>query len=120
MRWWVMVDCVFCGIGSGEIPGDVLYRDDDCFVIRDIAPLAPTHLLVIPVEHFAEVSDLGAGGYGLFGSMFRAVVEVAEREGVLGTGYRLVVNQGDDGGQEVMHLHMHLLGGKRLGGLGLG
>lgn len=112
-------DCIFCKIGRGDIPSDILYRDDDCFVIRDINPLAPTHLLVIPTQHFAQLAELSPEANPLFGSMFKAARAMADCEGVSESGYRLIINQGEEGGQEVMHLHMHLLGGKRLRGLGL-
>ena len=112
-------DCIFCKIRDGEIPSEKLHSDDDCFVIRDINPLAPTHLLVIPNQHFAELSDLDSEPNPAFAGMFVAARAMAEREGVAKSGYRLIINQGNDGGQEVMHLHMHLLGGKRLRGLGL-
>ena len=112
-------DCIFCKIRDGEIPSEKLYSDADCFVIRDINPVAPTHLLVIPTQHFSELSDLDSEPNPAFASMFSAARSLAESEGVSESGYRLIINQGRDGGQEVMHLHMHLLGGKRLGGLGL-
>ena len=115
----MMGDCIFCKIRDGEIPSEKLYSDDDCFVIRDINPLAPTHLLVIPNEHFAELSELGAEPFPAFASMFSAARAMAELEGVADDGYRLIINQGSDGGQEVMHLHMHILGGKRMRGFGL-
>ncbi len=112
-------DCIFCKIRDGEIPSEILYRDDDCFVIRDINPIAPTHLLIIPNQHFAQLSELGSEPNSVFSSMFAAARAMAEREGVADSGYRLIINQGSDGGQEVMHLHMHLLGGKPLRRLGL-
>ena len=113
-------DCVFCRIGSGELHSDMLRRDDECFVIRDINPLAPTHLLIIPARHIVNTSALPEDSERLLGRMFAAARELAEQEGVAESGYRLIINQGRDGGQEVGHLHMHLLGGKRLRGLGLG
>ena len=112
-------DCIFCKIRDGEIPSEKLHRDEDCFVIRDINPLAPTHLLIIPDRHFSELSELGSEPNPIFASMFSAARAMARQEGVEESGYRLIINQGSDGGQEVMHLHMHLIGGKRLGGLGL-
>ena len=112
-------DCVFCKIRDGQIPSDILYRDELCFVIRDIAPLAPTHLLVIPVEHFERISELESRFDQTFGAMFAAAKNSANAEGVSENGYRLTINQGRDGGQEVPHLHMHLLGGRRLRGLGI-
>lgn len=112
-------DCIFCKIRDGEIPSEKLHADEDCFVIRDINPAAPTHLLIIPNEHFAELSEIGPEPHPAFSSMFAAARALAEEEGVSQSGYRLIVNQGSDGGQEVMHLHMHLLGGSPLRGLGL-
>ena len=112
-------DCIFCKIRDGEIPSEILHRDDDCFVIRDINPLAPTHLLIIPNRHFSELSELGPEPNPIFASMFSAARAMADREGVAESGYRLIINQGSDGGQEVMHLHLHLLGGKPLRGLAL-
>ena len=112
-------DCIFCKIRDGEIPSEKLHNDDDCFVIRDINPVAPTHLLVIPNEHFAELSELSPEPNPAFAALFAAARAMAESEGVSESGYRLIINQGSDGGQEVMHLHMHLIGGQRLRGLGL-
>ena len=112
-------DCVFCKIRDGEIPSDILYRDELCFVIRDIAPLAPTHLLVIPTEHFERISELETRFDQTFGALFSAAASSAKAEGVLDSGYRLMINQGREGGQEVPHLHMHVLGGRRLGRLGI-
>ena len=111
-------DCIFCKIGSGEISSEVLYRDDDCFVIRDIAPKAPVHLLIIPNSHFTYLADLTPEFSPVLGGMFIAAKEMAEREGVADDGYRLVINQGAHSGQQVPHLHLHLLGGKPLGGMG--
>jgi histidine triad (HIT) family protein len=112
-------DCIFCKIRDGEIPSDILYRDDLCFVIRDIAPLAPTHLLVIPVEHFEQIAELESRFDETFGAMFSAAKNSARSEGVSESGYRLIINQGRDGGQDVPHLHLHVLGGRRLRGLGI-
>ncbi len=112
-------DCVFCKIRDGEIPSDILYRDDFCFVIRDIAPVAPTHLLVISVEHFESLEGMGSGLERTIGAMFSAARDAASAEGVSDSGYRLMINKGRDGGQEVPHLHVHLMGGRRLGGMGI-
>ena len=111
-------DCIFCKIGGGEIESEILYRDDHCFVIRDIAPKAPVHLLVIPNEHFTYLTNLSPEFYPTIGSMFAAAEEMAKREDLHSAGYRLVVNQRDDAGQQVPHLHLHVLGGKPLGGMG--
>jgi histidine triad (HIT) family protein len=107
--------CVFCKIRDGEIPSEILHRDDHCFVIRDINPMAPVHLLVIPLDHFAVLSEVESGLDETMGAMFDAARKMAAAEGVAESGYRLVINQGHDGGQEVLHLHMHVVGGRRLG-----
>ena len=110
-------ECIFCKINRGEIPSDILYRDDDCFVIRDVAPRAPVHLLVIPTVHLTYLSGLSEEFQPVLSRMFSAAKDMAEREGVVDSGYRLVINQGPDSGQEVPHLHLHLLGGRHLGGM---
>ena len=110
--------CIFCKIGSGQIESDVLYRDDNCFVIRDIAPKAPVHLLVIPNQHFTFLRDLTQDYYPMLGGLFQAAEEMARREDVAGSGYRLIVNQGADAGQQVDHLHLHVLGGRPLRDMG--
>ncbi len=111
-------DCVFCKINRGEIPSEVVFRNEGCFVIRDIAPKAPVHLLIIPSDHFTYLTGMTAEFAPIAADMLDAARHVAEQEGVTDSGYRLVINQGDNSGQEVPHLHMHLLGGKRLDGMG--
>ena len=108
-------DCIFCKIAAGEVAGDILYRDAECFVIRDIEPAAPVHLLVIPNEHFTYLDGLMPDRYPMVGAMFQAAAQMADLEGIAKSGYRLVVNQGNDSGQAVDHLHLHVLGGDRLG-----
>ena len=102
----------------GDIPSEILRDGEACFVIRDIQPKAPVHLLVIPNEHVTFVSTLGPRHEAVVGSMYRTAHEAAEREGVADSGYRLVVNQRSDAGQVVDHLHLHVLGGRRLGEMG--
>ena len=111
-------DCIFCKIGSGEVPSDVLYRDDSCFVIRDISPVAPVHLLVIPNDHFTYLSELSSDFYPVLGDMFAAASRMAKDQGIGDTGYRLAINQGEHSGQAVAHLHLHVLGGTELGRMG--
>ena len=115
-----MDSCIFCKINAGDIPGDFVYRDDDAFVIRDIAPRAPGHLLVIPTRHVEKIAELGADDLSLVVSMFSAAKEAARSEGIAESGYRLIINQGEEGGQEVPHLHMHVLGGTHLRAMGMG
>lgn len=106
-------DCLFCRIVAHEIPSDVVHEDDAVLAFRDINPKAPTHVLVIPKAHIASAADLGAQDGSLLGRMFAVVADVADREG-LSRGWRVVTNVGEDGGQSVEHLHLHLLGGRRL------
>ena len=108
-------DCIFCKIRDGEVPGDILSRNDHCFVIRDIAPQSPTHLLVVPLQHFTYLTDLTPEFYPILGAMFSAARYAAEAHGIAAAGYRLVINQGEQAGQAVPHLHLHVLGGRSLG-----
>ena len=108
--------CIFCRIIAGEIPSDVVYQDQDCFAFRDIAPQAPTHLLIIPKLHIASLSGLTEAQAALAGRMIIIARNLAEQEGLATNGYRLVINCGYEGGQVVPHLHLHLIGGRRLGG----
>jgi len=114
----VMGDCIFCKINSGEIPGDFLHRDEVCFVIRDIAPAAPTHLLVIPNEHLTHLDGLDAERTGMVGHLVFVAQQMARAEGIADSGYRVVINQRGDGGQDIDHLHLHVLGGQKLGRMG--
>ena len=111
-------NCIFCRIESGVMDADVVYQDDVCFAIRDIAPAAPVHLLVIPRKHFTYLSNMTMFDHTMLGSMFDAATEAASLTGISDTGYRLVINQGNDAGQQVAHLHLHVLGGQRLGRMG--
>jgi len=95
-----------------------IYRDDQVFVVKDINPKAPVHLLIIPNMHIASLAYVGPGQVPIMGHMFVVAEEIARREGVTLSGYRLVLNQGEDSGQEIVHPHMHLLGGKKLGAMG--
>ncbi len=107
-------DCVFCRIVSGEIPGDFVFKDGEMVAFRDIHPVAATHILLVPREHIASVRDLRAEDEGLIGRMVLRARALAEQEGVAERGYRLVLNCGPDGGQIVPHLHLHLIGGRKL------
>ena len=111
-------DCIFCKIGAGQVDSEILYRDDSCFVIRDIAPKAPLHLLIIPNQHFTYLTDLTPEFYPVLGGMFTVAKDMAAREGVRDAGYRLIINQGDHAGQMVPHLHLHLLAGGPLADMG--
>ena len=107
-------ECVFCKIYAGEIPGEFLFKDDRCFVIRDISPVAPVHLLAIPVEHYIHAEDASPEAEAMLGHLMLVARVVARLEGVYESGYRMAVNQGPDAGQTVDHLHLHVIGGRRL------
>jgi len=104
--------CLFCGIAASSIPATVVYADDEVMAFRDVAPRAPVHVLVIPRRHLASVMDLGDDDAPLLGHMFSVVREVARRDGIAESGFRVVSNAGPDGGQTVGHLHLHVLGGR--------
>jgi histidine triad (HIT) family protein len=108
-------DCLFCRIRDGVIPAKPLYRDEHCFVLEDINPQVPTHLLVLPNRHIPTVNDLQAGDEALVGHLFTTAARLAAERGISGSGYRLVMNTLQDAGQTVFHLHLHLLGGRALG-----
>ena len=110
-----MSDCLFCKIVSGDIPADVVLDADELVAFRDINPQAPTHVLVIPKRHIPTVNDLDAADEELVGKLFLAAQSIAKAEGLADDGYRLVMNTNGDGGQSVFHIHLHLLGGRRLG-----
>ena len=110
-----MIDDVFCKIISGEIKADVVYKDEDFWAIKDINPQAPIHLLIIPVKHFESIDDVHASDVGLLGKGLIIADKVAHDAGLAERGYRLIINEGEDGGKLVPHLHIHLLGGKKLG-----
>ena len=110
-----MSDCLFCRIIAGEIPGAIAYRDDRVVAIRDINPQAPMHLLVLPVRHIATLNDLSDADDGLVGEMVRRAARLAAEHGYAERGYRTVFNCNADAGQTVFHIHLHVLGGRRLG-----
>ena len=108
------MNCIFCKIVAGEIPGEILYQDEEVIAFRDINPLAPTHVLIIPKRHIVSLAQLTDDEMPLIGHMARVANQLAREEGVAESGYRLVISSGEQGGQIVPHLHMHLLGGRRL------
>ncbi len=107
-----MGSCLFCDIAAGDIPSTCVWEDDEFLAFRDIDPKAPTHVLVIPRRHVASVADLQADEAGLAGRLLLAAARVAAAEGLADRGFRLVINTGDEGGQTVDHLHVHVLGGR--------
>ncbi len=108
-----MSDCLFCKIIAGQIPSTKVYEDELVLAFRDIAPQAPTHILVIPKEHIASVAEINEKNSAVISHIFEVIAKIAKEEGLSG-GYRVVSNCGDDAGQTVHHLHFHILGGKKL------
>jgi len=109
-----MTDCAFCRIARGEAPARIVYQDGTVTAFHDLNPQAPTHVLIIPNSHIESVNQVESADKDLLGRLFLVARQVAEAEGVA-AGYRLVVNTGAQAGQSVFHLHVHLLGGRRLG-----
>jgi histidine triad (HIT) family protein len=105
-------DCLFCRIVAGEIPSTKVHQDELVFAFRDIAPRAPTHILIIPRDHIASAADLTEAHAEMLGRLFAVAARIAREEGIAESGYRLVSNVGRGGGQTVDHLHFHLLGGR--------
>ena len=109
-----MAECLFCGIVTGEIPADLVAESDRTIAFRDINPQAPTHVLVIPKAHHPDLAALAQAGNGLLAEVAAQAHQVAEAEGVAGSGYRVVFNTGAGAGQTVFHVHAHVLGGRPL------
>lgn len=109
-----MEDCLFCKIGRGEIPSNKVYEDDDVLAFYDINPVAKIHILVIPKKHIASVAHLEKEDEALVGKIYSVINKIAEEKGFKKSGFKVVVNCGEDGGQEVMHLHFHILAGESL------
>ena len=107
------MDCVFCKIVNREIPSTIRYEDSEIIAFNDLAPHAPVHILIIPKKHYDSIAKLD--DYDLPGKMMKVAQKLAKELGLEENGFRLVINTGDDAGQTVHHLHMHLLGGKQLG-----
>ena len=106
--------CLFCRIVSKEIPATVVLKRDGVTAFRDIAPRAPTHVLIVPDQHIAGAAEVTAADEGIVGRLIRVAAEIARLEGIAESGYRLIVNQGPDASQSVDHLHVHLIGGRKL------
>ena len=109
-----MGDCIFCKIANGSIPSKKIFENAEVFAFDDIHPMAPVHVIVIPKKHIATIMDLTKEDMSAIGSMFTAVQEVARIKGVNERGFRVVINCNEGGGQVIFHMHMHVLGGKKL------
>lgn len=109
-----MQTCVFCKIATGMLPATILYQDELVTAFRDMHPVAPTHVLIIPNKHIQSVNELEELDGTLVGHMFLVAKKIAEQENIAHSGYRSIINTGEHGGQTVQHLHLHIIGGQRL------
>ena len=110
-----MEDCLFCKIIKGEIPSNKVYEDEEILAFKDINPVAPIHILVIPKKHIGSLAHMEKEDEKIVGKIYGVINKIAEEQGFKENGYRVIVNCGKDAGQEVMHLHFHLLAGKKFG-----
>jgi histidine triad (HIT) family protein len=109
-----MEPCIFCRIIAGEAPAEILYADEQAVAFRDIHPVAPTHILIVPIQHIASVNDLEPRDEATVGHLYTVARTLAHEQGIAEGGYRLIVNTGHNAGQGVFHLHLHLIGGQRM------
>jgi len=109
-----MEDCIFCKIVKGSIPCRKVYEDEKVLAFDDIHPMAPVHVVIIPKEHIATILDVSEDRMAVMGAMISAAREVSKKKGIDQSGFRVVINCNEEGGQVVFHLHMHVLGGKQL------
>ncbi len=107
-------ECLFCHIVAGKIPANIVYQDEDFVAFRDINPQAPKHVIIIPKVHVTSLAELSLEQQGLVGRLMILAQELAVKEGIAQRGYRLAINSGPEGGQVIPHLHLHLLGGRKL------
>lgn len=110
-----MENCIFCKIIHKQIQSEVLYEDEDLIVFKDVKPSAPIHLLIVPKKHIASVNDIVEDDVNMVGRIVYRAKKMAEEQGVAQKGYKLIFNCGKEGGQVIDHIHLHLLGGKKLG-----
>ena len=108
------MNCIFCKIVDGTAKAEIVFRDEQATAFRDLHPVAPTHILVVPNKHIESVNDITPDDESILGHLFLVTQQIAEQEGIAADGYRLIVNTGANAGQVVFHLHLHILGGGRL------
>ena len=111
-------DCIFCKIIAGEMDTEFVYKDEMAVAFNDINPIAPTHVLVVPIEHIDALSDVDSSHEGMLGHLVRICNEVAKINNIAERGYRVVINCGKEGGQIIPHLHLHVIGGRHMSGGG--
>lgn len=109
-----MKECIFCKIAAREIPAEIIYEDSEVVAFKDINPQAPIHALIIPKKHIEKISDINGSNSGIIAGLAVAANKIAQEQGISKSGYRLVLNCEKDAGQEVYHIHMHLLGGRKM------
>jgi histidine triad (HIT) family protein len=107
-------DCIFCKIGRKEVPTQPIYEDHDLIAFADINPVAPVHVLIVPKEHMQNLNEVGKADAPMLGKALRLAAKIANDKGIAESGYRIVINNGEQGGQIVPHLHFHLIGGRNL------
>ncbi len=112
-----MDDCIFCNIAEGRMPVPLLYEDADVIAFNDITPVAPVHVLIVPKKHYATTLDMADMAPELYGALMQGMAAIARQLGVDAGGFRLILNTNADGGQEIFHVHMHLLGGEPIGAM---
>ncbi len=110
------MDCIFCKIINKEIPSKIVYEDDEVLAFEDIAPQAPVHIVVIPKKHIAKITEIEKEDETLIGKIYSVINKIAREKQIAEEGFRVIINCGENGGQEVKHIHFHLLGGKKLSG----
>ena len=110
-----MEDCLFCKIVKGEVPSTKVYEDEEILAFKDINPMAPVHILVIPKKHYNDINEITEADANIIAKIHLVINKIAKEQGIAETGYRIINNCKEDGGQEVKHLHFHLIGGKKLG-----
>jgi histidine triad (HIT) family protein len=113
-----MDECVFCLIAEGKIPAEIVFDGENVIAFRDIEPKAPVHVVIIPKRHINPLDDLTEDDIAVVAEIYMAARAIAAGEGVDASGYRIITNHGPDSGQEVEHMHFHVLGGRKMGGLG--
>ena len=110
-----MTDCLFCKIADGKIPAKIEFQDEFAIAFQDIDPQAPVHIIIIPRKHIATILDIKSDDFGIMGYLYDVASKIAENKGLNDDGFRLVANCGRSAGQEIQHIHIHLLGGRKFG-----
>lgn len=110
------MDCIFCKIINKEIPSKIVYEDEEVLAFEDIAPQAPVHIVVIPKKHIEKITEIEKEDETLIGKIYSVINKIAREKQIAEEGFRVIINCGENGGQEVNHIHFHLLGGKKLSG----